>query len=94
MTTKQKKLIDRTPQFNLFLQEHDCPEKPEATIAFTGAERRFVAPNPEDITVGNVLLKQYLEQAGQRTPKIVADMLDQQNWSAFEERYASSGRPP
>ncbi|WP_161787272.1 transposase [Endozoicomonas numazuensis] len=84
----------RTPQFSLLFQEADLPENTEATPDTKALERRFIAPDPADISVGNVLLKQYLVNAEQRTPIIIAEMLDQQNWSAFEAHYASSGRPP
>lgn len=94
MTTKQKKLINRTPQFSLFLEEPTSPVKSDVIPESTETERRFIAPDPADITVGNVLLKHYLEQADQQTPMVIANMLDQQNWSNFEARYARFGRPP
>ena len=72
----------------------DQPSKPEPTSQGSKSHRHFVAPDPADITVGNVRLEQYLKQADQHTPKIIAEMLDIQDWSTFEARYAYSGRPP
>lgn len=94
MTTKQKLLIDRTPQFNLFFQSPSQPVATKPKPESPGPKRHFCSPDATDITFGNVLLEQYLEGTGLRTPKIVGKMLDEQDWSAFEARYATSGRPP
>lgn len=39
-------------------------------------------------------LEEHLRQAGIVVPFIVADILDAQDWTPFEERYASTGRAP
>ncbi len=77
MTTKQKLDICRTPQYDIFSELADMPEKA-----------------PSDITIGHTYLQQHLEQAGQKTPIIVADFLNEPDWSDFEIRYGKSGRPP
>jgi len=39
-------------------------------------------------------LEDYLKQAILKEPFVVAQLLDEQDWSAFERRYATSGRAP
>ena len=94
MTTKQKQGMDRTPQFDIFPDIVNpltpVPEEPEKTVPV----RHFVAPQPDDIFLGNTPLQKFLEQVEQKTPAIVASVLNQMDWSAFEARYAPTGRPP
>lgn len=80
-------------QFNLFGDVPPGSKQPRSTTA-RNSGRRFVTGNAEAIFIGPTRLKDYLKQAGQKTPFIVADLLDQQDWSAFEERYAAVGRAP
>ena len=82
-----------SPQFTLF---GDLPSTSTAVPLNAAAnnERRFVTGNAEDIFIGPTRLKDYLHQAGQKAPFIVADLLDQQDWAMFENRYAPTGRPP
>jgi transposase len=81
------------PQFKLF---GDVPSVSTASRLKTavGSGRRFVSGDPEAIFIGPVRLREYLKQAGQTPPFIVANLLDRQDWSAFEERYAATGRAP
>ena len=92
MTTKQKSLIDRTPQLNIFSGLPDQSQKTK--LENNQSQRRFIAPDAADIFFGHLSLDQYLEQAELRSPVIISDILDKQNWSIFEARYARSGRPP
>ncbi|GHA88539.1 hypothetical protein GCM10007159_07440 [Modicisalibacter luteus] len=39
-------------------------------------------------------LEDHLRQAGIRAPFVVAELLDAQDWTPFEERYAATGRAP
>jgi len=80
-------------QFSLF---GDVPpsSKVPGTKTARNSGRRFVTGNAEAIFIGPTRLKVYLQQAGQKAPFIVADLLDRQDWSAFEERYAAVGRAP
>lgn len=39
-------------------------------------------------------LEEHLRQSGIRAPFVVADLLDDQDWMPFEERYAATGRAP
>ena len=94
MTTQQKLNISRTPQFDIFSGLGDKPENPTVNNLNAEKQRRFIAPQPSDITIGHSYLQQHLEQADQKTPIIVADFLNELDWSVFEARYAKSGRPP
>ncbi len=94
MTTKQKLDISRTSQYDIFSELSDIPEKGSVNHQGIGQQRRFLAPQPSDITIGHTYLQQHLEQAGQKTPIIVADFLNELDWSEFEARYGKSGRPP
>jgi hypothetical protein len=51
--------------------------------------RRFNAPDPANITIGNILLEAHLKLARQKLPLVIAQVLDNENWTAFEQRYAS-----
>lgn len=37
-------------------------------------------------------LEDHLRQSGIRAPFVVADLLDAQDWTPFEDRYAATGR--
>lgn len=80
-------------QFSLFDDVPSSSKTPHLKTARSSG-RRFVTGNAEAIFFGPIRLKKYLKQAGQKTPFIVADLLDRQDWSAFEERYAAVGRAP
>ncbi len=67
MTTKQKLDICRTPQYDIFSELADMPEKGSVNHQGIGQQRRFLAPQPSDITIGHTYLQQHLEQAGQKT---------------------------
>jgi transposase len=56
--------------------------------------RRFVTGDPKAIFLGTTPLPDYLKQAGQVAAFTVASLLDQQDWSVFEGRYAATGRAP
>ncbi len=91
MTTKQKIEVHQKPQFDLF-SATPC-EKQKPTIA-CGSSRRFTQPDPADIHLSGQPLQQHLEMIGDKTPFLVSDLLDEQDWSEFEQSYAKSGRPP
>ena len=80
-------------QFSLFGDVLSISKAPRVKTACSSG-RRFVTGNAEAIFIGPTRLKDYLKQAGQKTPFIVADLLDRQDWSSFEERYAAVGRAP
>lgn len=78
-------------QFQLFV-ELPSGGKLERTAADSG--RRFLTGDPNAIVVGTTPLKQYLRESGQLQPLTIGELLDQQDWSEFEARYAATGRPP
>lgn len=78
-------------QFQLFI-ELPLGGKLGRTAADSG--RRFITGDPHAIVLGTTPLKEYLRQAGQLDAFTVAKLLDEQDWSEFEGRYAATGRPP
>lgn len=81
------------PQFDLF---HGLPadsRKPKLKTA-RDSGRRFVTGDPKTIFLGTVPLADHLKQTGQVAPFTVAGLLDEQDWSVFECRYAATGRAP
>ncbi|WP_372972610.1 transposase [Marinobacter sp.] len=60
----------------------------------SGQGRVFVAPEPRDIYLGSQPLEVHLQEAGIDEPLTVRRLLQEQDWSAFESRYATTGRPP
>lgn len=80
-------------QFNLFSELPIGSGGPNLRTAATSG-RRFVTGNARAIVVGTVSLEEYLKQADQVDVFLVADLLDAQDWRAFEARYAPTGRAP
>lgn len=68
----------------------------ESPLMRTAAQsgRRFVSGDATNIFIGPVRLEEYLKQAAQKAPFVVADLLDAEDWLPFEERYAAVGRAP
>ena len=95
MTTNTKVNIDTSGQGDLFAHLADNERQDEPTLTEpVGSVRRFIAPSPTKITIGNTLLKDHLRAAGQQHPFILAGVLDEQDYAEFERRYDKSGRPP
>ncbi|MFB9242425.1 IS1182 family transposase [Massilia antarctica] len=86
------KIAPDSPQFSLF---DDLPGK-EGRIVRTAVHsgRRFVTIDPRSIFIGTTRLEDHIKQAGQTSVFIVADLLDSQDFQAFEARYAATGRAP
>jgi len=78
-------------QFSLFV-ELPGSGKLGRTAADSG--RRFITGDPRAIVIGTTPLEQYLRESGQTSVFTVARLLDEQNWTEFEDRYAATGRPP
>lgn len=98
MTTRPQIKINTAPQLDIFSgaasrSDHKKQDKSQRSGNKID-KRRFVAPDPNTITLGNTSLKEHLERTGQKTPFAVASLLDEQEWSDFEQRYAREGRPP
>lgn len=92
MSTASKIAPPDDLQFNLFgdLPGGSCPQLRTAL----GSGRRFVTGDPHTIFLGATSLKEHLTQAGQTAAFKVAELLDLQDWSVFEARYAATGRAP
>jgi hypothetical protein len=56
--------------------------------------RRFVTGDARSIFLGTTRLEEHLKQVGQVAAFTVANLLDEQDWSQFEGRYAATGRAP
>lgn len=79
-------------QLDLFGAPPTGPALHTKTAADSG--RRFVTGDARTIFIGPTRLEEYLKQAGQSSPFTVANLLDQEDWRPFEERYAAVGRAP
>lgn len=96
MTTNSKIYIDTSGQSDLFAY-HAAQTRSESAIlteVTPDIKRRFNAPDPANITIGNTLLETHLKLAKQKLPLVIAQVLDNENWTAFEQRYSNQGRPP
>jgi transposase len=80
-------------QFDLF---HGLPADFRTPVLRTARDsgRRFVTGDPKAIFLGTTPLPDYLKKAGQVAAFTVASLLDRQDWSVFEGRYAATGRAP
>lgn len=96
MTTNSKIHIDASGQRDLFaeLAELDRQDTPILTDATSTVERRFIAPDASKITIGNILLEEHLELTKQKSPFVLAQVLNGQDFTEFKQRYANRGRPP
>lgn len=96
MTTNSKICIDTSGQSDLF-SDHAAQiinEMPTLTHGTLDFKRRFNAPDPTNITIGNTLLETHLKLANQKLPLVIAQVLDDESWDVFEQRYSNQGRPP
>lgn len=93
MSTTKKTALPDDVQFKLFGDMPCRLDKPFLKTAFNSG-RRFITGDPRAIFLGTARLEEYLRQSGQVDAFTVADLLDQQDWRAFEDRYAATGRAP
>ena len=93
-STRKRKMtrIPRERQIDLFGGAAAAPK--EALRHRSQEGRVFLNPDPHDIYLGNTPLKAHLREAGVHEPLVVRRLLEQQDWSAFEARYAPTGRAP
>lgn len=84
--------IDRSSQFDLLGEIPATSTAKPLAVGTSG--RMFNAPDRHQIYLGMTRLDQYLEQAGLTGPISTARVLDAQDWSEFESRYAQTGRAP
>jgi len=89
-TTRKVCAVNRDRQLPLLDQAPPVTthHKPKST------RRVFVCPDPNDIFLGAVSLKEHLRTAGLKAPFVIRDLLLQQDWSEFESQYQSRGRAP
>lgn len=80
-------------QFALF-QESPASSPPLHQVTATTSGRRFRQGDAKAIFLGMTPLEDHLRQAGIVILFVVADILDAQDWTPLEERYASTGRTP
>jgi len=92
MSTARKVPLPDSPQPDLFGGIPIQGARPRPNTSDTG--RRFVTGEPHEIFLGTTRLGDYLKQAAQRAAFVVAHLLEQQDWLAFEQRYAGTGRAP
>lgn len=87
------KITPDDPQFDLF---QGLPVESRKFDLKTARDtgRRFVTGDPKAIFLGTVSLADHLNQSGQVAPFTVAKLLDEQDWSVFENRYKPTGRAP
>src|ERR1700737_3516242 len=93
MSTIPKITPPDDPQFDLFYGLPTGSRKADLKNA-RDSGRRFVTGDPKGIFLGTTPLSDYLKQTGQVAAFTVADLLDKQDWSVFESRYAPTGRAP
>jgi transposase len=79
-------------QLNLFGAAPMGKTSVTKTAAQSG--RRFISGDPGKIFIGPVRLEEYLKEASQKAPFVVAELLDGEDWKPFEERYSAVGRAP
>ena len=56
--------------------------------------RAFVAPDRAALRIGAKPLGEYLDDIGQRIPQVLVKVLDNLDWSSFEQEYWGPGRAP
>src|SRR5690554_5007528 len=80
-------------QFALF-QASPASSPSSSCVTAASSGRRFVQGDAKAIFLGMTPLEDHLRQAGIHAPFVVADLLDAQDWTPFEARYAATGRAP
>ncbi|WP_252179545.1 IS1182 family transposase [Endozoicomonas sp. 4G] len=91
MTTKQKIKVHQPPQQDMF---SPAPSERQKLRTIRHSSRRFIHPDADEIFLSGHPLRQHLEMTNDKTPFVISDLLDEQDWSVFEQDYAESGRPP
>ncbi len=80
-------------QFALF-QALPASPPPPSRVTTASSGRRFIQGDAKAISLGMTPLEDHLRLSGISAPFVVADLLDDQDWMPFENRYAATGRAP
>ena len=83
---------NHSQQFDLISGFAIAQKLPRRRVGAGG--RTFQSEDRCQLYFGMVRLDEYLKASGLSTPLIVASVLDKQDFSEFESRYAASGRAP
>ncbi len=89
-TTRKVLTVNRDRQLSLL----DGPQSVTSHRKAESTQRVFVYPDPNDIYLGAVSLKEHLSTAGLKAPFVIRDLLLEQDWREFEAQYHSRGRAP
>ena len=91
--TRAKAPIDhRAPDTDLF--GFEIPAKKQRAKPASFGPRKFINPDPSSIHIGLTPLEKHLRQVGCKDPFVVRQLLQELDWSTFEQRYAPTGRAP
>ncbi|MHA7927732.1 MAG: IS1182 family transposase [Marinobacter sp.] len=92
MTRAKAPIDNRAPETDLFGDA--IPSKKQPAKPASVGSRKFINPDPTSIHIGLTPLEQHLRQAGCKDAFVVRELLQELDWSTFEQRYASTGRAP
>ena len=91
MTSNSRFNAHREKQFDLF--SGHCNAKQKKTTRLPDRVV-FVDPDPSDLYLGMVSLKDHLKELKQTSPFIIRSFLSELDWSSFVESYKPGGAPP
>ena len=81
-------------QFSLFQTKPELSKQSSVHLSAATSGRRFIQGDRTAIFIDMTPLKKHVNQAGINSLFVVAERLDAQDWTVFEQRYAPSGRAP
>ena len=81
--------VEGGSQFDMFEPEGASPGK-----RYRRGTVGFVDPQPHEISIGSVKLRDHLEQMDLRDGLLVREVMREQDWREFEEAYRLTGRRP
>lgn len=84
--------VDTSNQSDLFAGEMLCQVRQEKSQAASAVI--FNRPDPRDIFLGAVRLDEHLKAMGTSDALRIRELLQEQSWQEFENRYKPGGRPP
>lgn len=81
--------IKSTPQLDMF---GESPRDVSKYLKKTPSQ--FLAPSPKDLMMGSMYLEDYLKQRKIKAPLLIGQLLEEMDWSAFEQNYDLNGTSP